>query len=91
MDARSIHFHGVDAWMMDVEWIVSLGSNRVPKGTRWSDARINPHEKHSRFWRNRGIKKEGAAQQLNRSVVIFVCLYVVHDENYFQKQDTNKI
>lgn len=24
MDARSIHFHGVDAWMVDVEWIASL-------------------------------------------------------------------
>jgi 2-polyprenyl-3-methyl-5-hydroxy-6-metoxy-1,4-benzoquinol methylase len=24
MDVRSLHFHGVDAWMMDVEWIASL-------------------------------------------------------------------
>jgi hypothetical protein len=24
MDARTIHFHGVDAWTVDVEWIASL-------------------------------------------------------------------
>lgn len=24
MDARTIHFHAVDAWTVDVEWIASL-------------------------------------------------------------------
>jgi hypothetical protein len=24
MDARTIHFHGVDAWTVDMEWIASL-------------------------------------------------------------------
>jgi hypothetical protein len=27
MDARAIHFHSVDAWTVDVEWIASLLGN----------------------------------------------------------------
>src|SRR6478735_3425347 len=27
MDARTIHFHAVDTWTVDVEWIASLAEN----------------------------------------------------------------
>jgi hypothetical protein len=29
MDARTIHFHAVDTWTVDVEWIASLSTSNA--------------------------------------------------------------